>query len=278
MARRSERGTLHIAFARKDTIDIVKTCDAIEGRRFNPFLLDVKYALSILKKYFPHLKEFEDHCLDASALNHLSKVLRLQGSQLRFQSSSLYADPAFLEEKIPALSTKNLAQIFAESWHPIVELEQITEQSMSEATEYWNALAPIEERWKRLRLGESVLPGSLAGDKLSEMGIQAEELFGEKLLRLWRELREEAKDKTIGYQNFVCRESFPETVERALLVSFLVTYGYARISKSKGVLQLLPNKEQRIERRSVSLPISITQEVWSKWKEKPRSSGSTETS
>lgn len=277
LTKKSEKNTIHRVAARREMLDIVKTCEAIEDRRFNPFLLDVRYALNILGRYFPHWEELEDHCLDAKALNHLSRVLRLQGSQLRFQSSSLYADPSFLEEKLPALSTKKLAEAFAGSWHPVVELEQLTVESASEAIKYWSTLAPIEERWRRFGMDGYVAPGSLEVDKLQGMGVQTQELFEEGLLRLWRQLLEESRNTKVNYQSFVCKESFAETIERALLVSFLITYGYARMVQSKGAMWLVPNEKQRIERRPVSLPISINHEVWSKWKESAEPSVSMET-
>jgi len=277
MAKKPERGKPHTAIARRDVIDIVKTCEAIENRKFNPFLLDVKYALNTLRKYLPHWKELDDHCLDAHALNRLSRVLRLQGSQLRFQSSSLYADPAFLEEKLAALSMKRLAEVFVESWHPIAELEQITEQSMTEAIAYWNVLAPVEERWRRFEMGSSTPPGSLETEDLDKIGVQAKETFEEALSKLWRQLKEDSSTGAVDYQDFICREDFLETIERAVQVSFLVTYGYARIVRSNGSMQLLPNEERKLGRHPVSLPISITREVWSKWREKRRPNASSAT-
>lgn len=268
MAKKLERAKPHTAIARRDVIDIVKTCEAIEDRKFNPFLLDVKYALNTLRKYLPHWRELEDHCLDAHALNRLSRVLRLQGSQLRFQSSSLYADPAFLEEKLTALTVKRLAEILVTSWHPIAELEQITEPSMREAIAYWNVLTPIEERWRRFEMGSSAPPGFLESEDLDKIGVQAKETFEETLSELWRQLKEESATGAVNYQDFICREDFLETVERAVQVSFLVTYGYARMVRSNGSMQLLPNEERKLERHPVSFPVSITREVWSKWKEK----------
>jgi len=277
MAKKPERGKPHTAIARRDVIDIVKTCEAIEDRKFNPFLLDVKYALGTLRKYLPHWKELDDHCLDAHALNRLSRVLRLQGSQLRFQSSSLYADPAFLEEKLTALSMKRLAEVFVESWHPIAELEQITEQSMTEAIAYWNVLAPVEERWRRFEMGSSTPPGSLETEDLDKIGVQAKETFEEALSKLWIQLKEDSSTGAVNYQDFICREDFLETIERAVQVSFLVTYGYARIVRSNGVIQLLPNEERKLGRRPVSLPISITREAWSNWREKRKPNASSAT-
>ena len=277
MAKKLERGKPHTATARRDVIDIVKTCEAIEDRKFNPFLLDVKYALNTLRKYFPHWRELEDHCLDALALNRLSRVLRLQGSQLRFQSSSLYADPAFLEEKLKALSVKRLAEILVESWHPIAELEQITEPSVREAIAYWNVLAPIEERWRRFEVGASAPPRFLESEDLDKIGVQAIETFEETLSKLLTQLKEKSSVGAVDYQDFICGEDFLQTVERAVQVSFLVTYGYARIVRSDGSMQLLPNEERKLERHPVSFPVSITREVWSKWREKRKLNASSET-
>ena len=269
MEKKQERKP-QTAIARREVLDIVKTCEAIEDRRFNPFLLDVKYALTTLRKYFPYWKELEDHCLDAHALNRLSRVLRLQGSQLRFQSSSLYTDPAFLEQKLSALSLKSLAEMLAECWHPIIELEQITEPTMKEAIAYWNVLAPAEERWKRFEMRSSVPPGVIESRDLDRIGVQAKVTFEEALSELWRELKEESRSRVVTYEDFICKEDFLETVERAVHVSFLVTYGYARIVRQNGSMRLIPNQERRLERSSVSLPISITREVWLKWKERRR--------
>ena len=277
MAKKLERAKPHTAIARRDVIDIVKTCEAIEDRKFNPFLLDVRYALNTLRKYFPHWRELEDHCLDAHALNRLSRVLRLQGSQLRFQSSSLYADPAFLEEKLTALSVKRLAEIFVRGWHPIAELEQITEPSINEAIAYWNLLTPVEERWRRFEMGSSAPPGTLETDDLDRLGVRAKETFEERLSELWRQLKEESGTGAVNYQDFICREGFLETIERAVHVSFLLTYGYARMVRSNGSMQLLPNEERKLERHPVSLPVSITREVWSKWKERRKLNASSET-
>jgi len=277
VAKKLEKGKPHTAIARRDVLDIVKTCEAIEDRKFNPFLLDVKYALNTLRKYFPHWKELDDHCLDAHALNRLSRVLRLQGSQLRFQSSSLYADPAFLEEKLTALSVKRLAETFVGSWHPIAELEQITEPSMREAIAYWNILAPVEERWRRFEVGSSAPPGFLGTEDLDKIGVQAKETFEKTLSKLWMQLKEESSTGAVNYQDFICREDFLETVERAVQVSFLVTYGYARMVESGGAVQLLPNEERKLERHPVSFPVSLTHEVWSKWREKRKPNASSAT-
>jgi len=277
VAKKLERAKPHTAIARRDVIDIVKTCEAIEDRKFNPFLLDVRYALNTLRKYFPHWRELDDHCLDAHALNRLSRVLRLQGSQLRFQSSSLYADPAFLEEKLTALTVKRLAEMFVGSWHPIAELEQITEPSMREAIAYWNVLAPVDERWRRFEMGSSAPPGFLGTEDLDKIGVQAKETFEEALSKLWRQLKEESSTGVVDYQDFICREDFLETVERAVRVSFLVTYGYARMVGSNGAVQLLPNEERKLERHPVSFPVSITREVWSKWREKRKLNASSAT-
>ena len=125
-----------LASGRRELKELVETCDAISERKFNPFFLDVKLGVETLRQYFPFWDTFKDHCLDAHTLNRLSEVVRLQNTQLKFQSSALYADPEFIIKKVERMSEKRLAEVFLQSWHPLAELEQLTEETVSNAMAY----------------------------------------------------------------------------------------------------------------------------------------------
>jgi hypothetical protein len=223
-------------------------------------LLDVKRAIEILKKYFPHWRDLGDHCLDAQALNEVSKVIKLQNSQLRFQSSSLYADPEFLENKFENASPEKLAEIFVQSWHPIVELEQLTLPAMKEALNYWRNLLPIEERFKRLEMGKTSQPSTLNVEDLLKLGVATSKEFAGALEEVWGEMRRQsASDGKVNYWKFICCEGRSEIIRRAYYVSFLVTYGYASLAIENGQIFLIPHEAQRLEkdRPLASFPISI---------------------
>ncbi|MEM3755082.1 MAG: hypothetical protein QXE19_05295, partial [Candidatus Bathyarchaeia archaeon] len=65
---------LSVRIGRKELKNVIKTCEDVLNRKFNPFLLDVGFSLEILKKYFPLWKNWKDYCLDVNAINNLSMV------------------------------------------------------------------------------------------------------------------------------------------------------------------------------------------------------------
>lgn len=233
--------------------EIVATCEAIEQRRFNPFFLDVRHVLDTIRLYFPLWASMEDHCLDAHTINKLAAVIRLQNSQLRFQSSTLYSDPEFMREKIKLLSPRRLAEILLRSWHPVVEWEQLTESAVEEAAEYWNNLTSFRERLRRLDAGQAQGPGRASMGDLEELGIISERDFAGRLEALRAELRERGR---VEYWKFIKGANYAETVERAYLTSFLITYGHAQL-KRDDVLELVPVEGGAKSKDYVSYPISI---------------------
>jgi len=253
-----------LSAGRKELQEIVETCDAISDRKFNPFFLDVNLGVETLRKYFPIWERFEDHCRDAHTINRLSEVVRLQNTQLKFQSSALYAEPEFIARKIERMSEKRLAEIFLQSWHPLAELEQLTNEAIANSLDYWNTLLPIAERWKRRDYQQGRGPGKAGSDTLTGLGIHGEE-FGKHLVGLWDELRKlyEAEHHPIDYWQFIQTQSYGDTVQRAYFVSFLVTYGYAKLHSKANQLALTPI-DKPLEKTSpgaISFPIPIPRSV-----------------
>jgi hypothetical protein len=258
--KRNGSNKIRLASGRTEVSEVLETCEAIQRRKFNPFLLDVERSIATLRKYFSYWKTFEEHCLDARTLNSLSDVIRLQNSQLRYESSTLYADPKFLSEKIRSLSSEDLARIFLKSWHPIVELEQFALTTVKEALQYWDRLLPFDVRRKRLDASWALAPSALDSQSLESMGIVTQETFSESLEELWNEMKRNADQSgEVNYWKFVKHGSYEETAGRAYLVSFLVTYGYATLEKRDENLLLIPHGEKKSLDlgRLVSFPISL---------------------
>lgn len=257
------KGSRTLASGRRELEEIIETCEAISERKFNPFFMDVKLGVETLRQYFPHWESFEDHCLDAHTLNRLSEVVRLQNTQLKFQSSALYAEPEFIIKKIERMSEKRLAEVFLQSWHPLAELEQLTHEAVSLSLDYWNLLLPIDARWKRRDYANGKRPDIADSSTLTGLGIHGEE-FGKLLTSLWEELRGRYVDqKPVEYWHFVRAESYHETVQRAYFVSFLVTYGYAKLQTEGEQLLLVPMDEpsKKAVEGGVSFPIPIPKEA-----------------
>ena len=253
------KGTRTLASGRRELEEIIETCEAISERKFNPFFMDVKLGVETLRQYFPHWENFDDHCLDAHTLNRLSEVVRLQNTQLKFQSSALYAEPEFITKKVERMSEKRLAEVFLQSWHPLAELEQLTNEAVSLSLDYWNLLLPIAERWQRRDYSGGKKPDSADSSTLSGLGIQGED-FEKLLTKLWEELRAQyINQKPVDYWKFVRAPSYHEIVQRAYFVSFLVTYGYAKLETEGEQLLLVPmdTPSKKAIEGGVSLPIPI---------------------
>src|SRR6266571_105701 len=249
---------------RRDLDDIIQTCNSIQNRQFNPFLLDVGESLGILRHHRDHLDSLQDHLLDMRAITGIAHVVGLQSAQLRFQSSSLFVDPEVVREKIDGMSRQQLAEFLLLSWHPIVELEQLTPAAFKEANDYWNRMLSFFERRKRLQLGPLVMPGTADTGELKGAGLIEEKAFAKRLQDVWEELRRESGEAgSTAYWDFVRGRSFPETVAKAQIVSFLVSYGYADLEEKNDKLVLLPRKQPQSSRggSTLSFPIPIRREV-----------------
>jgi len=198
------------------------------------------------------------------AITGIARVVGLQSAQLRFQSSSLFVDPEVLKEKLDGLSRQQLAEFMLLSWHPIVELEQLTSAAFKEANEYWGRMLSFFERRKRLQLGPLATPATTSLSELSEAGLIGEKAFAKRLQEVWDELhRRSGQAGFTEYWAFVQGPSFPETVSKAQLVSFLVSYGYANLEEKNNKLVLLPRKQPQPSRAgpTLSFPIPIRREV-----------------
>lgn len=257
---------------------IIETCKTIEGRSLDPFLMDVKENIGTLRKYFPEWKIPEDLCLDAETIHQIASITKLQSEWVKHRSTTLYTDPFLLDEKIKRLEKRVIVRAFVKVWHPIVESEQLTIPSLAEALTYWKSLAPLNERWNETAPQE-VGSGTATREELVNQKILREEAFSKELETFWQELRKEVAERgengKILYQDFVYVRTYEETVNRAFMTSFLVTYGYA-------TLQIIPLEEETYivpyknpitrgyDKQLVSIPIALTAEDWRKWKERTR--------
>jgi hypothetical protein len=253
---------------------IIETCKSVEERSLDPFLIDINENINQVKEYFPEWTIPEDLCLDAETIHHLASVIKLQSEWVKHRSTSLYTDPFLLEEKLTNLPKEQIIKTFVQAWHPVIELEQISLHSLAEAITYWMNLLPMNERWKEASPAE-VETGSATREELVQERILRDKAFSEELENFWRELKSRVEEKgengRIRYWDFVGAETYEETVQRAFMTSFLITYGYA-------TLQVYPLEEEMFikprekpatkisKEQLVSIPIPVSVEDWTRWK------------
>lgn len=255
---------------------VIDLCRSLQEKSVNPFLVDVDSILKIIHQYFPEWENPEELCLDAEAVHEIASAIKLQSEWVRHRSTSLYTDPFLIEEKLRKLPREEIATIFLKSWHPTVELEQISPHSLTQAVEYWRSLIPIDERWQKTQ-GTAVDPGVATREELLRQQIIAEKEFSKELEAFWQELRRKTGEaEKIEYWDFVGAETYGEAVRRAYMTSFLVTYGYATldVDRLEERVYIKPYATPILKtgtRQAVSLPIAINVEDWKDWKEGRRS-------
>ncbi len=253
---------------------IIEMCIAIENRSVDPFLLDIDSIIKVVKEYFPQWEEADELNLDSEAIHHLASVIKLQSEWVKHCSTSLYTDPFLLEEKIAQTSKEEMLNIFLKAWHPLIELEQLGMNSLAAALRYWDDLLPIKERWPDVNV-EEVAMGTTSRDEMVRQRILGNQFFSEELESYWQELKEKVEEEGVNgkilYWDFIGTDTYEETVERAFLTSFLLSYGYA-------TLEIYPLEEEIfikpfetpntdiLTQQSISFPIAVTYENWQKWK------------
>ena len=252
---------------RERLLRIISLCLSVEYKSGDPFKVEVKSILNILRRYLPHWKILEDFTLDAEALNGIASIISLQGNWVINRSTSLYIDPFLIELHIKMLGTEKLVNIFSKSWHPIVEMEGLSKKRVEEAADYWNQLMPLDERRLKLPTPSAAL-SSTTLQELMKMGIMSDKSFNDTLHTFWQDLRERLSDREkVSYWSFIVADTYDETIYRAYLTSFLVTYGYAHmeINRIEEEIFLIPYenpKENVLTEQSVSIPIAIDRNLW----------------
>jgi hypothetical protein len=261
-------------FGREKLQRIIEMCMAIENHTVDPFLLDVDDVIRVVKEYFPQWDQTDEFNLDSEAIHHLASVIKLQSEWVKHRSTSLYTDPFLLEEKITQASKEEMVGMFLRAWHPLVELEQLSLHSLAEALQYWEALLPLKERWPELAVTE-VGMGLASREELIRQRILGDKVFSEELECYWQELKEtvaaKGRDGKMFYWDFIGAETYEDTVQRAFLASFLITYGYATLEirplEEEVFIKPFEKPNTKIQtQQSISIPIAVTYENWQKWK------------
>ena len=261
-------------FGREKLQRIIEMCSAIENRTVDPFLLDVDSVIKVVQEYFPQWEETDELNLDSEAIHHLASVIKLQSEWVKHCSTSLYTDPFLLEEKITHTNKEEMLSVFLKAWHPLVEMEQLSMNSLAAAMRYWEGLVPIKERWPVLDVQEVGI-GTTSRDELVKQRVLGDKMFSDELEGYRRELKDVVKEKgadgKILYWDFIGAGTYEETVERAFLASFLISYGYAtlEIHPLEELIFIKPFEKPNMDiltKQSISIPISVTYENWQKWK------------
>ena len=241
----------------------------VQAGSIEPFDIDFDYVIGVIKKHYPEIKSIEDFCLDANAIKELTSVLERQNEWISYQSSTLYKDPFMLNQQLLKMDIGTIADVFLKSWHPLIEMEQISARTLAESMGYWGDLLPITERWNEPDL-EPKDTEFASITEAQQLGLIPEEGFADTIEDFWRELEEKVgKGGEIDYWDWIGADTYEETIRRAYLTVFMVSYGYANLEWNRLLEEtiLVHNEELNLDRSSekISLPVMVDFEEWNLW-------------
>jgi hypothetical protein len=249
---------------------VINLCKMVQSGKIEPFDIDFDYVISIIQKHYPKIRDVKDFCLDAEALKELSNVLERQNKWIEHKSTTLYKDPFMLSQSLMMLDIGAIADIFLRTWHPLVEMEQISARTLAESMNYWGGLTPFAERWQD-SLVEEREAGVTSRDEIRQLGLLPDEGFSEIIEALWIELGERVgSGGSIDYWDWIGKDTYEDTIYRAYLTVFMVSYGYANAEWDQLMEEytIIHNVEPKLDPRhaKVSLPVMVDYEEWKLWR------------
>jgi len=242
---------------------IISTCERVLRRGVDPFTIEVERYIKYLKDFLSQSSSTEDLILDLEALEALSRIVEFQGRWIRDKSFKLYFDPLIIEAKVKSLSLSDLAHVLCQALRPIASVKMISRVGFEEAAKYWLNLPPLKDRWGRLPhqipATESMSIEDLIREKLALRGS-----FSEMVEEFWRRVKDSSKDGKIYYWDFIKSNSFEESVLKAYMLSYLVSYGYVGLDYDPKAddYVIIPYEEKIQVLGSNSIAVSISYDEW----------------
>src|SRR3984893_7139103 len=211
----------------EDILRLIELCRNIQSSSVNPFEVDIREKLLVLKRHLPEWNVIDVMLKDSEAMQQLVAIVKLQDQYIKHRASALYIDPLLLELKIQLISKEELAESFAKCWHPIAQLDQLTPRGLEKAFVYWRELIPFSERFKDQFGNSGQKTGVIGLEELESLSIFTKEEFEGRLNAIYKELAEKSNGKEMDYRDFIKGKDPEETALRGYLVAFVVTEGRA---------------------------------------------------
>jgi hypothetical protein len=210
-----------------DYLRVIELCRDVETSSANPFDVDIREKILLLKQRLPELKLLDELLVDSEAMLELAQIVKLQDQWLKQRASALYIDPLLIQLKLKLLPKDALSDAFVKSWHPIAQIDQLSPRGLEKAFVYWRELTPMSERFKDQFRSYGIGPGVLEYADLVSLGVFTKEEFGLSLTSLHDELLQKSNGEWVDYRQFIGDESYEAKVRRAYLLAFLITEGRA---------------------------------------------------
>lgn len=187
----------------------------------DPLDFEIGGKLRMLSELIDKTENFYQLELDTEALYRLALLIYNQSKSLKEKSSILYVDPFLIKLAIMGASADRLSDAYLRAWRPIASRDVLNYQMMKESFIYWSGL-------KKYELEGSEGQAKVVAD-LKSLGLLYEELLVEEIKKMHQELL--ARGGKLLYEELIGEGPLGDRLRRAVLISFMLSYGYATILK-----------------------------------------------
>ena len=242
----------------EEVLRVIELCRDVESSSANPFDVDIKEKILLLKRKLPEWRFLDELLVDSEAMLELAQIVKLQDEWLKRRASSLYIDPLLIQLKVKLLPKNSLSEAFIHSWHPVAQVDQISPRGLEKAFVYWRDLRPMSERFKEEFGTYGVRPGSIDYSELVSLGILTTKEFESTLEELFEELLQKSNGEWIDYHEFIGSDSYEGKVRRAYLMAFLISEGRALLRTeplSGKVWTMALSEKAKGTPKSVAIPV-----------------------
>uniref|UniRef100_A0A7C5Y942 Uncharacterized protein n=1 Tax=Caldiarchaeum subterraneum TaxID=311458 RepID=A0A7C5Y942_CALS0 len=244
-----------VRVAKEELERLIGLCETIVKTGTDPYNIDVKALLSKLRSILEKARNTEILVLDAETLYRVALIVALQHRWLKDRAASLFVDSQIIGLKILSADKKQLAAALVGSWRPIVSSEQLTVYMFAKGLEHFHSLPT-----KQIRTSTAAELLELPEFKGLPNEFQQREVVDENIRNIHREMLAMSRDSgKIDYVAFISKDGPEKIFERAYLTAFVVSEGYAEISKNPitGEIVIIPYVRKRNRKEVSSLAITV---------------------
>lgn len=199
---------------------LIKELDSIISKKENILEINLDEKIRKLAELLSSSNNLEEINNCSEAIQRLATIIFEKTKVLKNRSGILYIDPFLMKLAILGSDIEKLSRAFIQSWRPVVGRDVINPLLLREAMTYWNSITKYSleaERKENPIKSESKI--SFLDER--EMSEEIEKMRSELEKRGGKEL----------YEKLIEGETLSDKIFKAVVLSFMITYGYVGIIK-----------------------------------------------
>lgn len=221
---------------RREIQKLTEELDSIISRKENILEVSLNEKIRKLAELLGESNNLEEINSCSEVIQRLAVIIFEKTKALKNRSGILYIDPFLMKLAILGSDVEKLSKAFIQSWRPVVGRDVINPFLLRESMIYWNSIIKysFEERETQQLL-----------EATGRIDFLDEREMSEEIERMCNELEKRGGKEL--YEKLIESEDFSEKLFKAVVASFMITYGYASIIREplKGKVWVVKKEREK---------------------------------